>query len=85
MASYKSPMERFIEATQKTADATLRWYYQKEMMMRDILDRQERAALVEEVANLVLSRISATVDATEIFEQIDGLKKSLDELYNYFE
>ena len=84
MANNIDAIGRFIEATQKTADATLRWYYQKEMMKQDILDRQERAALVEEVANLVLSRISGTVDVTEIIEQIDDLKKSLDELYEYF-
>lgn len=84
MASYKSPIERFLDGAQKTGDIMLRYQFQKEMMKQDILDRRVSEALVEDVATRVLSRLSATVDVTEIVEQIEELRKELDKLYDYF-
>lgn len=85
MSNYKSPIQRFLDSVAKTADVTLRAQYQHDMIKENRLNQQEREALADDVANRVLSRISATVDATEIFQQIDGLKDKLDELYKYFQ
>ena len=58
----------------------LRWQFQKDMMKQSLYERQEREQLVNDVANEVLSRISATVDASEIFDTIDGLNDRINNL-----
>ena len=80
MTKYKSAFERYLEAMEKTGDAVLAWQYQKEMMKQSLLDREERNALIQDVANEVLKRISATVDVSEIILEIERLKKAIDSL-----
>lgn len=58
----------------------LRWQFQKDMMKQSLYERQEREQLVTDVANEVLSRISATVDASEIFDTIDRLNDRINNL-----
>ena len=58
----------------------LRWQFQKDMMKQSLYERQEREQLVNDVANEVLSRISATVDVSEIFDAIDGLNDKINSL-----
>lgn len=58
----------------------LRWQFQKDMMKQSLYERQEREQLVNDVANEVLSRISATVDVSEIFDAIDGLNDKINGL-----
>ena len=76
----KSMMERYLEAAQKTGDITLRWWYQKQMVREAFLSKAEHDRLVHDTANEVLSRISATVDATEIIEAIDDIQRRIDNL-----
>lgn len=76
----KSMFERYLEAAQKTGDITLRWWYQKQMAKEALLSKVEHDRLVHDTANEVLSRISATVDATEIIEAIDDIQRRIDNL-----
>ena len=77
---YKSVFERYLEAAQNTTDVALRLYYQEAMIKQSLWEKQERKQLVKDVANEVLSNISATVDASEIFDEIDGLNEKLESL-----
>lgn len=61
-------------------DASLRLYYQKAMIKQALWEKQEREQLVKEITNEVLSNISATVDASEIFDKIDGLNEKIESL-----
>ena len=80
MARYKGVMERFLEASERTGDIMLRYLYQKEMMKQNWLSREEHNRIVQETANLVLSRISLTVDTSEVFDAIDGLNEKIKNL-----
>ena len=62
----------------------LRYQYQKDMMLQAYRDRKEREALKEEIAADVLSRISATVDVSEIIQQIEDLRKEMEQFYDMF-
>lgn len=73
---YKTILERSLEAMQNTGDVVLRWQYQKDMMKFKIWENAE----IERIAALVLSRISATVDVTEIIDQIEDLRRAIDNL-----
>lgn len=77
MAQSKSMFERYLEAVEKTADITLQWNYQKQMMYQELVYRKQ---LIEEVVQEVLSRIHMTADATQLVEEIDEVKKALKEL-----
>ena len=78
----KSLMERMLQAAQNTGDATLNWYYQKQMMMDSLLEKREREQLVNDVAHEVLSRLSATVDVSDIVDDIDELRRALEKFYD---
>ena len=65
---------------ENTGDIMLRYYFQKNRIKKSLLERQEREKLVNEIANTVLSRISVTVDAEEVFQEIDELNKKIDSL-----
>ena len=75
-------MERMLQAAQNTGDATLNRYYQKQMMMDSLLERREREQLVNDVAHEVLSRLSATVDVSDIVDDIDELRRALEKFYD---
>ena len=72
----KSAFERFLEAAEKTADITLRWYYQKQDIMKSLLTDKE----LDIIADKVLSRISITIDADEVIQKIKELNEELDKL-----
>ncbi len=80
MARYKGMFERYLEAAERTGDIMLRYIYQKEMMKQNWLSSEEHNRIVQEAADLALSRISLTVDASEVFDAIDGLNKKIDSL-----
>ena len=77
----KSSFDRFMDAMQKTGDITLRYYYQKQMIKDALLSAEERKKLIDEVADQVISRISLTVDVTDIINSIEEIRKKLDELF----
>ena len=76
----KTIFDRYLQAVENTMDITLRWWYQKNMIKSSIFERQEKEQLINEVAERVLSRISATVDAEEVFNKIDELQEKIDSL-----
>lgn len=76
----KSVFERYLDALTKTGDAMLRWQLQKDMMKKDIMRQREYEKLVHDVAQEVLAHINATVDASEIFDAIDGIEERLNKL-----
>lgn len=41
--------------------------------------------MIEDITERVLSRISATVDVSDIIKRIDELEKALNGLFKYFE
>ncbi|MBE6968644.1 MAG: hypothetical protein E7442_00770 [Ruminococcaceae bacterium] len=72
--------ERYIDAMEKTGDITLQWYYQKEMLKEQLFNEQELDRLADALAPRILSRISITVDASDIIKEIEKLNKSIDDL-----
>ena len=76
MSKQKSWMERYLEAMERTGDATLRWYFQKEMAKAALLSDDE----IDRIADRVLSKLSITVDASEIIKEIDELRKAIERL-----
>ena len=76
----KTIFDRYLQAVENTMEITLRWWYQKNMIKSSIFERQEKEQLINEIAERVLSQISATVDAEEVFKEIDELNKKIDSL-----
>ena len=76
----KTWFDRYLEAIERSGDITLRWWYQRQKAKEELLSKREHDRLVHDTANEVLSRIDATVDATEIIEAIDEIQRRLDEL-----
>ena len=54
--------------------------YARERSDELINKQREREKLVKDVADEVLSRISATVDVSEIVSEIEEIQKALDKL-----
>ena len=76
----KTWFDRYLEAIERSGDITLRWWYQRQKAKEELLSKREHDRLVHDTANEVLSRIDATVGATEIIEAIDEIQRRLDEL-----
>ena len=69
-----------LRAIEKTGDTMLAYQFQKDMMYDEIRQRAEREKMIEEIAQRVLSRISATVDVSEIIKSIDDLNDRINRL-----
>ena len=80
MARYKGVFERYLEAAERTGDIMLRYYFQTQAIKDQFLSAREREQLVNDTADLVLSRLSLTVDASEVFDAIDGLNEKINSL-----
>ena len=80
MRKQKGVFELYLEAMAKTGDVMLAWQYQKDMFKQSILDKEERQALIQDVAAEVGSHLSATVDISEALMEIDELRKAIDGL-----
>ena len=72
--------QSLISGWDKSMQATLNLMYHNSMMIDEENHRREMAEMKEEIIQEVLSRISATVDVTEIFDAIDGLKDKIESL-----
>ena len=72
MKNSKSFLERYLDVLQKTGDATLRLYFQKEMMKRDFLSE----AQLDRIADKVLSRISIRLE-DEALKQLRDMLNNL--------
>lgn len=71
---------QFAEFLRKVGDVNLSYTFQKEMMNQQLYKQIEHEQIVHEAAEEVLSRLSATADAQEIFDKIDGLNDKIDSL-----
>ena len=54
--------------------------YTHSQMINDLNHKREMEQMKKEIADDVLSRISATVDGSEIIEQIEELRRAIDSL-----
>lgn len=64
----------------KAAQATLWMMYNNSNHIDDFNHRQEIEQMKKEIADDVLSRLSATVDVSEIVDAIAELRKLIDDL-----
>ena len=72
--------QSLISGLDKSMQATLNLMYHNSMMIDEENRRREMEQMKEEIVQEVLSRISATVDVTEIFDAIDGLNEKIESL-----
>ena len=69
-----------INGMDSKLQAQLRFLYERDRILSEYQDRQEREQFKEEVAEYVISRIKATVDVSEIIQKIDELNKAIENL-----
>lgn len=72
----KNSFLRLIDTGNKALDTALRYAFQKEMMKQQLLSDEE----IDRIAERVLRRISITVDASQIVNEIDAIKRAIDNL-----
>ena len=80
MVSQNNMFNTLLRAIEKTGDTMLAYQFQKDMMYDEIRQRAEREKMIDEIAQRVLSRISATVDVSEIIKSIDDLNNRINRL-----
>lgn len=68
--------ERFLDSVEKTGDITLRYYFQKEMMKNDILNREEREKLKAEIIDEIMPRIGVKLN-DEALKQLSEMLRNL--------
>ena len=69
-----------ISGFEKSMQATLNIMYTRSQMIDEYNHQREMEQMKKEIAADVLSRISATVDVSEIIEQIEELRRAIDSL-----
>ena len=72
--------QSLISGMDKSMQTTLNMMYLNSCMIDEENHRREMEQMKEEIVQEVLSRISATVDVTEIFDAIDGLNEKIESL-----
>ena len=69
-----------IKGMEQDMQATLKLMYLDSCNIDEANHRREMEQMKEEITQDVLSRISATVDVSEIFDALDGLNEKLESL-----
>ena len=72
--------DSLISGLDKSLQATIKMMYTHSQMINDLNHKREMEQMKKEIADDVLSRISATVDVSEIIEQIEELRRAIDSL-----
>ena len=72
--------DSLISGLDKSLQATIKMMYTHSQMINDLNHKREMEQMKKEIAADVLSRISATVDVSEIIEQIEELRRAIDSL-----
>lgn len=72
--------DALIGGMDKAMQASLRQMYNKARIHDEFRRRQEMEELKKEVAEYVISHISATLDVSEIVDQIEELRRAIDSL-----
>ena len=70
----------FIQGMDEKMQTTLNMMYLNSCNIDEANRRREMEQMKEEIVQDVLSRISATVDVSEIFDAIDGLNEKIESL-----
>ena len=76
MYNQKSTMEKMLDAMTKTGDIMLRYQYQRNMMLENLLSDRE----IDIIADRVIQRIRITADISEIIAAIDEIEKRINDL-----
>lgn len=69
-----------LNAFVKSGDAALALQFQHAMFKELWLKSQERDKLVEDTADRVISKLSISIDATDIIDKIEELDKEINKL-----
>jgi len=69
-----------ISGFEKSMQATLNQMYYQSCRLDEENHRREMEQMKKEIANDVLSRLSATVDVSEIVDEIECLRRMIDDL-----
>ena len=75
---YKSSFERYLEAITKSADITLQYLFQKDMIKQNLLSDSE----IDVIADRVIQRLHITADISEVIAAIDDLDDKIKNLGN---
>ena len=78
MSKYESWIERYIKTMESTADQMLRWHYQKKAFYEDLMNEKQ----IDRITDRVISRMSITMDASDVIAAIDDIQRHLDRLGN---
>ena len=76
MSRYESWIERYLKTMESTADQMLRWHFQKKAFYEDLMNDKQ----IDRIADRVLSRMSVSVDASDVIAAIDDIQQRLDRL-----
>ena len=76
MSKYESWIERYLKTMESTADQMLRWHFQKKAFYEDLMNDNQ----IDRIADRVLSRMSVSVDASDVIAAIDDIQQRLDRL-----
>lgn len=77
------PLEQGLMALAKTADKTVAWFIQKELMKKNYFEKREQEKMIEEITNRVLSRIHLTLDTADAKQELNELKKEIENLTKF--
>ena len=69
----QSMFEKMLQAMEDSANIALRYQFQKDMMKQQLLDREERKRLIDDVCEAVLDRMSIKIKAEAISQLRDLL------------
>lgn len=69
-----------ISGFEKSLQATLKLMYTRSCIIDEYNHKREMEQLKKEIEDNVLSRISATVDVSEVVDEIDELRRLIDSL-----
>ena len=72
--------QSLISGMDKSMQATLNMMYHNSMMIDEMNHRREMEQLKREIEADILSRLSATVDVQEILDQIEELRRAIEDL-----
>ncbi len=74
------PVVQLMNALGNTIDPTIRMQIQSAVLTQKYLKDKEHETLVKEITDEVLSRISFSVDITEVINEINQIKEAINSL-----
>lgn len=80
MTSRDSMFNYFISGLEKEMQANLRLMFTQMCMQEEYMKSREREQLKKEIKAELLSEIKATVDVSEVIQDIEELRKAIESL-----